>query len=137
VIVLALLLAAAPASGTVRGTLTFSGDAPAPAKIDPQTDREICSAQELVDESLLVDGKTRGVKNVAVWIEKTKAPPATTYTLDNSGCRFEPHVLIVPAKTEVTIRNKDTSRCLRAIRNRRKNLQCRARTRSAATFTLG
>jgi plastocyanin len=101
-----ILIAAAP-TGTVRGTLTFTGDAPAPAKIDPQTDREICSVQDLVDESLLVDGKTKGLKNVAVWIEKTKAPKSEP-VVENTGCRFEPHVLIVPAKTDVTIKNRDT-----------------------------
>jgi hypothetical protein len=99
---------AAPNPGTGKGTLTFDGKAPVPAAIDPQTDREICSVQGLVDESLLVDAKSGGIKNVAVWIEKTKAAPSTPLQVDNHGCRLEPHVLIAPKGAELTIKNRDT-----------------------------
>lgn len=107
-IIAAAAIGAAPGgSGAVRGKILFEGTAPKPAAIDPQTDREICSAQDLVDESLLVDPASSGIKNVAVWIEKTKGG-AKALALDNRGCRFDPHVSIAAKGAELTIKNRDT-----------------------------
>lgn len=99
----ALLAVAAP---NVSGKIVFEGTPPVPKKIEPTTDAAICGQQDLVDESLLVDAKTKGVQNVVVRVEDTKAP-AKAGRLDNYRCRFDPHVLIVPAGTGVTIGNRD------------------------------
>jgi hypothetical protein len=100
--------AIASATGTVKGHVTFQGEPPVPAKITPLTDEAICGQQGLVDESLLVDPKSHGIKDVVVWIEKTKAePPKSDPILDNWHCHYEPHVLVVPANQTIVVRNKD------------------------------
>src|SRR5215468_3424004 len=98
----------AGATGMIKGHLTFPGEAPVPQKITPTTDEAICSLQGLVDESLLVDAKSHGIRNVVVWVEKTKAAPTKVEpVLDNWHCHYEPHVLVVPPDQTISIRNKD------------------------------
>jgi plastocyanin len=108
VLSIAIAPATADATGTLKGRITHRGEAPAPKKITPTTDEAICGQQDLVEESLVVDGKTHGIKDVVVWVEKTKAPaPKTEAVLDNWRCRYEPHVLVVGPSGQVTIRNRD------------------------------
>src|SRR5688572_17709898 len=104
------LAIAAPTTGTITGKVMLEEglEIKAPEKIVPTTDAAICSQQDLVDESLLADPKTRGVRNVAIWVEGTKAPKLESApVIDNFRCRYEPHVLIVPEGTEVIVRNRD------------------------------
>src|SRR5262245_58235245 len=106
--ILSALIAAAPPASGLRGHIKLDGAIPEPAKIEPTTDSAICGQQGLVDESILADKATHGLKNAAVWIEKTKAPvPKDSPIIDNYRCRYDPHVIIVPAGSEVTIRNRD------------------------------
>lgn len=99
---------AASPSGTLSGKATFTGKAPRPQKVEPTADIAFCSQQRLVDESLLVDGKSRGIKNVVVWIEGSKAPPADKpRAIENTHCRYEPHVVALPAGQELLIVNRD------------------------------
>lgn len=96
-------------TGRIEGVVQFGGaKIPVPAKIEPTTDTTICSQQGLVEESLLVDEKTRGVMNVVAWVEGSKAAtPVDDPQLDNRRCRYEPHVLVVAAGDKVTIKNRD------------------------------
>jgi plastocyanin len=68
----------------------------------------------LVDESLLVDRATRGIKNVVVAANALPAGPADTGSpipsnpvMANKGCRFEPHVVLATPTTPLTITNDD------------------------------
>jgi len=89
--------------GTLKGQVTFGGDAPA-AKVliekgkaakDPDV-----SAKDapLLSERLVVDGGTKGVKNVLVYLNKPtsvsdeakKAAAATHVLFDQDKCVFEP-----------------------------------------------
>ena len=99
-----LLLLAAPVSGTVL----FDGPAVAPKKVVPTTDTAICSQQDLVDESLLVDAKTKGIANVVVFVEGVKLVKRDQpINLDNFRCRYEPHVAIAGVGQPIVVRNRD------------------------------
>jgi len=68
--------------------------------------------QPILDESLLVDTATSGVKNVVVWLEgvpsaENPAQIGEIPTLDQKGCRYEPHVLVVRSGQEIHILNSD------------------------------
>jgi plastocyanin len=102
------IFAALPETGSIKGKISFEGAPPAPKKIDPTTDAAICSLQDLVEEDLLVDPKTHGIKDAVVWVEGTTSQkPKAEPSIDNYRCRYEPHVLVVPAKSTVIVRNRD------------------------------
>ena len=97
-------------AGDIVGKVKYAGTAPAPAKIQVTKDQAVCGKAEHSDETLLV-GPDKGVKNVVVNIDDPKDgkkyTPAAKPTLDQNGCKFVPHVDIVPAGQEVTIVNSD------------------------------
>ena len=108
-VVTALSLASAFA-GDIVGKVKYAGTAPTPAKIQVTKDQAVCGKAEHINETLLV-GTDKGVKNVVVNIsdpkDGKKYTPAAKPTLDQNGCKFVPHVDIVPAGQEVTIVNSD------------------------------
>ena len=64
------------------------------------------------EEDLVVARQTRGLRNVVVWLkdvndEVSWKPNHEPRILDQKGCRFTPHVLVVPAGEAVTILNSD------------------------------
>jgi len=97
-------------AGDIVGKVKYAGTAPTPAKIQATKDQAVCGKVEHIDESLLV-GPDKGVKNVVVNIadpkDGKKYTPAAKPMLDQNGCKFVPHVDIVPAGQEVTIVNSD------------------------------
>jgi len=99
---------AAHAGGGIKGSVVFDGEPPAPKKITPTTDTAICGQQNLVDESLIVDPKTKGVRSVAIWIKGSKrSKKDEAPIIDNRRCRYEPHLVIARAGEPLTIRNRD------------------------------
>ena len=79
-------------------------------------DPEVCAKDgPLLDERLVVDGATKGVKNVLVYIPKPtsvsdeakKAYAATPILFDQEKCVFVPHVLGIMAGTPVTLKSSD------------------------------
>jgi plastocyanin len=113
-ILLALVLAAAPA-GKVSGKVTLAGLAPKLPSLPVTRDIKICGTSK-PDESLVV-GPGGGVKDVVVWITDLPVPaaasaakkdaPAKKPKLDQEGCAFTPHILLVPVGTPVDIVNSD------------------------------
>ena len=98
-------------AGDIVGKVKYAGTAPTPAKIQVTKDQAVCGKAEHSDESLLV-GADKGIKNVVVNINDPKdgkkyTPPTGKPSLDQNGCKFVPHVDIVPAGQEVTIVNSD------------------------------
>jgi plastocyanin len=97
-------------AGDIVGKVKYAGTAPAPAKIQVTKDQAVCGKAEHSDETLLV-GPDKGVKNVVVNIsdpkDGRKYTPAAKPSLDQNGCKFVPHVDIVPAGQVVTIVNSD------------------------------
>lgn len=71
----AVTAAAAPNQGdkwaAVRGTIVYPAAKPAPErkKLDVSQDKEHClSKGDILDESLIVNPKNKGIKNVVVWL---------------------------------------------------------------------
>ena len=122
-LLLALALAAPdPAGGTLTGRILYGGDPPAPEPVEVNKDAAVCGDAGLVDRSLVVGeaagGKDggRGVANVVVWLDPRasgREPPVAEsadpppVTLDNAGCRFEPHVVLLRTGQELRIANSD------------------------------
>ena len=97
-------------AGDIVGKVKYAGTAPTPAKIQVTKDQAVCGKAEHIDESLLV-GPDKGVKNVVANISDPKdgkqyTPPQKP-SLDQNGCKFVPHVDIVPAGQEIDIINSD------------------------------
>ena len=93
---------------TVSGTVKDDGTAPKPAKIDMSQD-PACQGGNTA-ETLLVNGGN--LQNVFVYVKdglgnRTFDVPKEPAVLDQSGCKYKPHVLGVMAGQNVEIRNDD------------------------------
>jgi hypothetical protein len=108
-------------TGTLKGVVTFKGKPPVlkplVKKGDPalkEEDRKICAAEDLPDHSLVVNEKAdNGVANVVVYLQKppegykAPPPPSEPAVLDQKGCHFIPHVLVLRCKQELLIKSGD------------------------------
>ena len=97
--------------GRIVGTVSFVGDVPAPAKLLVDKDQEVCGHGK-VPEVLLISAKNKGINNAVVSIADIEkggaiAMPETNPKLDQKGCVFAPHVLILPAGGRIDILNND------------------------------
>lgn len=98
----------AASGGTITGRVVFTGDAPPAKKIKVTKDNAKCG-QEIVMEDLAVSSE-RGVKNAVVNVMGVKGAVARSGgnpILDQKGCVFNPHVLIVQAGKPFDILNND------------------------------
>jgi hypothetical protein len=106
--------------GTIKGQIKFNGDAPTPKVVFEKgkapKDPDVCAKDApLVSDRLLVDGATKGVGNVLVYLsrptsvsdEARKAAAKTAVVFDQVKCIFEPHVLGLLANTEITLKSSD------------------------------
>ena len=98
--------------GKMSGKVTFSGEAPKLKALVVTKDVKVCGKEAKYDESLIVAGENQGLMNVVVSIKnisKGRAWPADTdpQSLDQDGCRFNPHVIVVPQKEKFNILNSD------------------------------
>jgi plastocyanin len=96
--------------GTIQGQVQLlSGMAPPPEKVQITKDEDTCGKTDKINEKLLV-GTEHGIQNVVVSIEhigRGKRRRREGALLDQQDCRYEPHVVLVPAGTRLTIRNSD------------------------------
>jgi plastocyanin len=74
-------------------------------------DRDICGKSEHYDERLMI-GNTNGIQNAVVsltkvWGGKPLSTLGTNLVLDQRGCTYAPHILVVPVNQKVTILNND------------------------------
>jgi hypothetical protein len=118
------------ATGSLAVRFLYDGEPPVPEKLELNKDQEFCGQHNPVSERLLVDPKTRGLKNVIVWLDtkasgrtperpeaaqksKANAQGATGAKepmpprMDNVNCRFDPHVVVMQAGQELHLGNKD------------------------------
>jgi plastocyanin len=99
------------AGGSVSGTVTYSGTAAAPKKLEVTKDVAICGKEGHVDESLVV-GANKGIKDVVVSIKGVKQGKSmealgASFVLDQKVCAYRPHVMVVPINKPVKILNSD------------------------------
>jgi plastocyanin len=95
--------------GTITGSIKFAGAPPARKEIPVTKDNEVCGKEKHLSWDLIV-GPNKGIENVAVRlvdIKKGKKWPSTKPTLDQRGCVYTPHVMVVPAGVTIDILNSD------------------------------
>jgi|SRR5580658_3262529 plastocyanin len=93
---------------TVSGTVKFDGAAPKQSKIDMSQD-PACKGMNEAENVVVADGN---LANVFVYVKdglgtRTFDVPTTPVVLDQSGCKYHPHVLGVMAGQTVQIKNDD------------------------------
>jgi len=95
--------------GSITGVVRLRGAAPEPKVLETPTKDEVCHKDPIPDESLVVS-KDKGVRWAVVSITditKGKPFPDATPVLDQKGCRFVPHVVVVPENAELAVLNSD------------------------------
>ena len=106
---------AADEFGSIKGTVVFEGKRPEPKPDLKPTEEESkgCIHGDVTidkeDRSLLIAEKG-GLANVVLTIEVkgVEAPmPEGPVVIDQSGCRFEPHVVILPVGATLRFDNSD------------------------------
>ena len=97
-------------AATVSGTVTFGGTAPKGQKIDMSQDAACKGANTA--ETIVADGGN--LANVFVYVkdglgDRTFDIPRDAVTIDQSGCRYHPHVLGAMAGQNIEIKNDDAT----------------------------
>jgi plastocyanin len=97
--------------GKITGVVKFEGDVPEMKKLEITKDQAVCGVKEKFDETLVV-GEDKVLKNTIVYLmdisqgkdfdAKAKKPE-----IDQKGCKFTPHVQIVPVGARLTMLNND------------------------------
>ena len=98
----------AQGGGSIVGEVKFSGTPPAPKVVKINKDNQACGDEKKLED--LVVGPDKGIQWAVVSLVGAKGPapkPAQKLVLDQKGCHFSPHVLLVPAGAEVDILNND------------------------------
>lgn len=103
--------------GNFTGVVTFDGAVP---DLKPKVkkgdatakDSAVCAADDVPDESLVVDKSTKGIANVFIYLDKAPAgkkydSPKEAAVFDQKGCRFLPHGLIARVNQPVLVKSQD------------------------------
>ena len=98
--------------GTVRGSVRLKGDAPKPATDAITQDQKVCG--DSVPLPRIALGGGNGVQNTFVFLEgvpdaagRRPVAPKEPFLIDQKGCQYVPHSLIVPVGSKVEISNSD------------------------------
>lgn len=98
------------AGGKITGVVKFNGEIPEKKKLEITKDEKVCGAEDKFDESLVV-GEGNVLKNTIVYlidISKGKDfDKEAKIEIDQKGCKFTPHVQIVPVGARITMLNTD------------------------------
>lgn len=117
--------AADPAWATLKGTITYPASKAVPErkKLDVSQDKAHClSKGDLLDESLIVNPKNKGIKNVVVWLRpdnmdaKAKLPASAIYpedakrkpatiTIDQPCCMFKQRITVARVGDTILAKN--------------------------------
>jgi plastocyanin len=95
-------------AATVSGTVKFEGAAPKPAKIDMSQDPN-CQGANVAENVVVSDGH---LQNVFIYVKEGLGNrafdvPKDAVTLNQTGCKYHPHVLGVMAGQTIKIVNGD------------------------------
>ena len=100
---------ASDAGGSISGSVSFDGKAPAIKKLAISKDLAVCDVHEKFSEECIVS-PTGGLQNVFVQVLGAKGEvtiPKERPSLVQRGCQFMPHILVIPAGSRVNIMNED------------------------------
>lgn len=100
-----------PGTGSIRGKVTFEGEAPRRLKLMLVKDTDVCGRDDQYDERLIVS-ESSGIQNAVVYLTgvdggKPLSSLGSKFVLDQRGCRYQPHVLLVPVNTRLEVLNDD------------------------------
>lgn len=126
--------------GFIDGRIIYAGKQAA-KNVTINIDKAICAKHGPIPEEDLVVAKDSGLQYAVVYLADitsgrslfSMAPPV----LEQSGCRFQPHVLVVPVGKPLTVRNSDGllhNIHTHSVKNRQFNL---AQPGSVPQMTLG
>lgn len=96
--------------GTIVGTVVFDGDIPAVKTLKVNKDEQTCGHDNRESEELVINGDTKGIRNVVVSladITAGKKADAASAVLDQKECVFIPHILAVSVGSNVDLLNSD------------------------------
>jgi len=102
-------------TGSIEGQVVFEGKKPAPKPdISITNDEQTKGCHEhgemaLKDNTLLI-GDKGGVANVVMTIKAAdfeRKVPTEAIVVDQKGCRFDPHIVVVPQGAKVKFANSD------------------------------
>ncbi len=96
----------------ITGQVTWSGARPALEDFAINKNPDVCDTggDGKRASNRLVIGKGGGVANAVVYLEGVtagKPMPAETVTLDQKGCLYDPHIVLVPKKAELSMSSSD------------------------------
>jgi len=96
--------AGAQGGGTIEATVTYAG-APVVEKLKVNKDTEKCGTEAVIEK--VVVGGNKGLANAVVSVPGAKGVgKATKATVDQHGCKFVPHVVVMQPG-ELEIKNSD------------------------------
>ena len=95
--------------GTIKGRIIYNGRAPAPKKVTIAKDPKVCGVSR--DDDAFLIGTGGGVKNVVVYLADIKSGKKMEGNikpvLDQKGCRYLPHVQVVPLHATLHVKSSD------------------------------
>jgi plastocyanin len=95
--------------GTISGTVSFTGTAPKPLKLNRKSD-PICAKKDFDDEAILVGKGGKGLENVLVRINSAvpgAKMPTGDVMVDQKDCMYRPRVQGAAEGQKITVRNDD------------------------------
>lgn len=100
--------------GTVKGTVKWQGALPRLVASEINKDQQICDPQDQKRRDLerLLVAPNGGVANTVVFLRniargKQMDLPLSRRVLNQRNCRYEPHILLVPAQATLTVKSSD------------------------------
>lgn len=93
--------------GTIKGEVVFEGTAPEPKKINVTKDQAACGKEKTVEDLIVNDGKIENAVVSLTDIKSGKKLDTADVVLDQKGCHYTPHVLLVPQGATLKILNSD------------------------------
>jgi Polysaccharide lyase family 4, domain II len=103
-------------SGTITGTIRWSGPVPRVLEFPITKDRGICDPEshKTADLERLIIGREGGVGNTVVFLKnissgKPMIVPENRRFLDQKHCRYEPHILLVPQHSALNMKSSDAT----------------------------
>jgi len=104
--------------GGIKGRILLQGDVPAQkVLVKPPIPKLPAGAVAIMDESLVVDAKSKGIANIAIWSAKMPAaihpelinPAAPAVTVNLTGGKFAPHISVMRTDQTLSFVNLDAT----------------------------
>ena len=104
------MLVSVALAGNITGTVTYDGDAPERPALTATKDQHCIDAVTGTKSEALVVSTGKGIKNVVIYarVPRTKVTlPEKNPVMDQKGCAYYPHVLVVPVGATVDLVSSD------------------------------